>query len=107
MPPLLSFHLFSNLCSVIPAFKAAAEELLHTSELSPAELLAKALAKAAVCISPHYLSDRGTKPSLMIDRALLLLFQGYSEIKSRSLLSSMENCVTLLLECGRPIFSPS
>ncbi|KAK4734406.1 hypothetical protein R3W88_008667 [Solanum pinnatisectum] len=65
--------------SVIPAFKAAAEELLHTSELSPAELLAKALAKAA----------------------------GYSEIKSRSLLSSMENCVTLLLECGRPIFSPS
>ncbi|KAM3340655.1 DEAD-box ATP-dependent RNA helicase 7 [Capsicum galapagoense] len=65
--------------SVIPAFKAAAEELLHTSELSPAELLAKALAKAA----------------------------GYSEIKSRSLLSSMENCVTLLLECGRPTFSPS
>ncbi|KAH0686300.1 hypothetical protein KY289_017052 [Solanum tuberosum] len=65
--------------SVIPAFKAAAEELLHTSELSPAELLAKALAKAA----------------------------GYSEINSRSLLSSMENCVTLLLECGRPIFSPS
>ncbi|KAK4363413.1 hypothetical protein RND71_018654 [Anisodus tanguticus] len=65
--------------SVIPAFKAAAEELLNTSELSPAELLAKALAKAA----------------------------GYSEIKSRSLLPSMENCVTLLLECGRPIFSPS
>ncbi|CAN4080781.1 unnamed protein product [Withania somnifera] len=65
--------------SVIPAFKAAAEELLHTSELSPAELLAKALAKAS----------------------------GYSEIASRSLLSSMENCVTLLLECGRPIFSLS
>ncbi|KAJ8552750.1 hypothetical protein K7X08_020143 [Anisodus acutangulus] len=65
--------------SVIPAFKAAAEQLLNTSELSPAELLAKALAKAA----------------------------GYSEIKSRSLLPSMENCVTLLLECGRPIFSPS
>ncbi|KAM3320119.1 DEAD-box ATP-dependent RNA helicase 7 [Capsicum chacoense] len=65
--------------SVIPAFKAAAEELLHISELSPAELLAKALAKAA----------------------------GYSEIKSRSLLSSIGNCVTLLLECGRPIFSPS
>ncbi|XP_016497180.2 LOW QUALITY PROTEIN: DEAD-box ATP-dependent RNA helicase 7 [Nicotiana tabacum] len=65
--------------SVIPAFKAAAEELLNTSDLSPAELLAKALAKAA----------------------------GYSEIKTRSLLTSMENCVTLLLECGRPIFSPS
>ncbi|KAF3615646.1 DEAD-box ATP-dependent RNA helicase 7 [Capsicum annuum] len=93
--------------SVIPAFKAAAEELLHTSELSPAELLAKALAKAAVSISPHDLSNRGTKPGLMVDRTVLLLFQGYSEIKSRSLLSSMENCVTLLLECGRPIFSPS
>ncbi|KAK6794349.1 hypothetical protein RDI58_007802 [Solanum bulbocastanum] len=93
--------------SVIPAFKAAAEELLHTSELSPAELLAKALAKAAVSISPRYLSDWGTKSGLMVDRTLLLLFQGYSEIKSRSLLSSMENCVTLLLECGRPIFSPS
>ncbi|KAK4340840.1 hypothetical protein RND71_039341 [Anisodus tanguticus] len=65
--------------SVIPAFKAAAEELLNTSDLSPSELLAKALAKAA----------------------------GYSEIKTRSLLTSMENCVTLLLECGRPVFSPS
>ncbi|TMW91747.1 hypothetical protein EJD97_013939 [Solanum chilense] len=65
--------------SVIPVFKAAAEELLNTSDLSPAELLAKALAKAA----------------------------GYSEIKTRSLLTSMENCVTLLFESGRPIFSPS
>ncbi|XP_071929544.1 DEAD-box ATP-dependent RNA helicase 7-like isoform X2 [Coffea arabica] len=65
--------------SVIPAFKAAAEELLNNSNLSPVELLAKALAKAA----------------------------GYSEIKSRSILTSMENHVTLLLECGRPIYTPS
>ncbi|KAK4436347.1 DEAD-box ATP-dependent RNA helicase 7 [Sesamum alatum] len=65
--------------SVIPVFKAAAEELLNTSELSPADLLAKALAKAA----------------------------GYSEIKSRSLLTSMENYVTVLLECGSPIYTPS
>ncbi|PIN09721.1 ATP-dependent RNA helicase [Handroanthus impetiginosus] len=65
--------------SVIPVFKAAAEELLNSSELSPSELLAKALAKAA----------------------------GYTEIKSRSLLSSMENYVSVLLECGRPVYTPS
>ncbi|CAB4271320.1 unnamed protein product [Prunus armeniaca] len=65
--------------SVIPAFKSVAEELLRTSELSAVELLAKALAKAA----------------------------GYTEIKKRSLLSSMENHVTVLLEAGKPIYSPS
>ncbi|CAI9762374.1 unnamed protein product [Fraxinus pennsylvanica] len=65
--------------SVIPVFKAAAEELLNTSTLSPTELLAKALAKAA----------------------------GYSEIRSRSLLSSMENSVTVLLQCEKPIYTPS
>ncbi|KAB5525397.1 hypothetical protein DKX38_023146 [Salix brachista] len=65
--------------SVIPAFKSAAEDLLNTSGLSAVELLAKAIAKAT----------------------------GYTEIKSRSLLTSMENHVTLLLESGKPIFSPS
>lgn len=65
--------------SVIPAFKYAAEELLNTSGLSPVELLAKALAKAS----------------------------GYTEIKSRSLLASMENYVTVLLEAGKPIYTPS
>ncbi|KAI3458243.1 hypothetical protein Pfo_014906 [Paulownia fortunei] len=65
--------------SVVPLFKAAAEELLNSSVLSPTELLAKALAKAA----------------------------GYTEIKSRSLLTSMENYVTGLLECGRLIYRPS
>ncbi|KAL2227173.1 DEAD-box ATP-dependent RNA helicase 7 [Sesamum indicum] len=65
--------------SVIPVFKAAAEELLNSSVLSPTELLAKALAKAA----------------------------GYTEIKSRSLLTSMENYVTVLLQCGRPIYTLS
>ncbi|KAI5563384.1 hypothetical protein POPTR_015G133400v4 [Populus trichocarpa] len=65
--------------SVIPAFKSAAEDLLNTSGLSAVELLAKALAKAT----------------------------GYTEIKSRSLLSSMENHVTLLLESGKPIYTPS
>ncbi|KAL0400864.1 UNVERIFIED_CONTAM: DEAD-box ATP-dependent RNA helicase 7 [Sesamum latifolium] len=65
--------------SVIPVFKAAAEELLNSSVLSPTELLAKALAKAA----------------------------GYTEIKSRSLLTSMENYVTILLQCGRPMYTLS
>ncbi|KAM1029346.1 hypothetical protein ACFX13_042562 [Malus domestica] len=65
--------------SVIPAFKSVAEELLNTSGLSAVDLLSKALAKAA----------------------------GYTEIKKRSLLSSMENHVTVLLEAGKPIYSPS
>ncbi|KAK6936361.1 GUCT protein [Dillenia turbinata] len=64
--------------SVVPAFKFAAEELLKTSGISAVELLAKALAKAS----------------------------GYSEIKSRSLLTGMEKYVTVLLEVGRPIYSP-
>lgn len=74
-------YLYLNLflCSVIPAFKSTAQELLDTSDLSAVEILAKALAKAA----------------------------GYSELKSRSILSSLENHVTVLLEAGRPIYSPS
>lgn len=40
------------MCSVIPSFESAAEELLNTSGLSAVELLAKALAKASVS---HYL----------------------------------------------------
>ncbi|KAK2421229.1 DEAD-box ATP-dependent RNA helicase 3, chloroplastic [Trifolium repens] len=65
--------------SVIPAFKSAAEELLKNSGLSAVELLAKALAKAV----------------------------GYTDVKKRSLLTSMENYVTLLLEGGKPMFTPS
>ncbi|CAK8573615.1 unnamed protein product [Lathyrus sativus] len=65
--------------SVIPAFKSAAEDLLNNSGLSVVDLLSKALAKAV----------------------------GYTEIKKRSLLTSMEDYVTLLLETGRPIFTPT
>ncbi|GAB2227759.1 hypothetical protein Droror1_Dr00009586 [Drosera rotundifolia] len=65
--------------SVIPSFKSAAEELLKNSGLSAVEILAKALAKAS----------------------------GYSDIKERSLLTSMENHVTLLLESRRPIYAPT
>ncbi|KAL8240880.1 hypothetical protein R6Q59_014235 [Mikania micrantha] len=65
--------------SVIPVFKSTAEQLLNSSGLTPVELLAKALAKSV----------------------------GYTEIKKRSLLTSMENYVTLLLEAGRPVYTPS
>ncbi|XP_008812489.2 DEAD-box ATP-dependent RNA helicase 7-like [Phoenix dactylifera] len=65
--------------SVVPVFRSQAEELLSSSGLSAVDLLAKALAKAA----------------------------GYTDIKKRSLLSSMENYVTLLLEAGKTIYSPS
>ncbi|GER41459.1 dead box ATP-dependent RNA helicase [Striga asiatica] len=75
----ISDRYYSDFCGVIPVFMTAAEELLNSSDLTPTELLAKALAKAA----------------------------GYTEIKTRSLLTSMENCVTVQLECGRPIFNQS
>ncbi|CAH8387740.1 unnamed protein product [Eruca vesicaria subsp. sativa] len=65
--------------SVVPAFMAAAKELLESSGVSAEVLLAKALAKTA----------------------------GFTEIKKRSLLTSMENHVTLLLEAGKPIYTPS
>ena len=53
------FHLTDPLptfvpkCSVIPAFKDAAEELLSTSGLSAVDILAKALAKAAVSFNVY------------------------------------------------------
>ncbi|CAL0303555.1 unnamed protein product [Lupinus luteus] len=65
--------------SVVPAFTSAAQGLLNNSGLSAVELLAKALAKAV----------------------------GFTEIVKRSLLTSMENYVTLQLEIGKPIFTPS
>ncbi|MQM12534.1 hypothetical protein Taro_045452, partial [Colocasia esculenta] len=65
--------------SVVPVFRAQAEELLSSSGLSAVDLLAKALARAA----------------------------GYTDIKKRSLLSSNEDYVTLLLRTGRSIYSPS
>lgn len=64
--------------SVTSIFKSQAEQLLSTTGLPAIDLLAKALAKAA----------------------------GYTDIKKRSLLSSMEGYVTLLLQAGRkPIHS--
>ncbi|KAG2301140.1 hypothetical protein Bca52824_029791 [Brassica carinata] len=65
--------------SVVPAFMAAAKELLENSGVSAEVLLAKALAKTA----------------------------GFTEIKKRSILTSMENHVTLLLEAGKPMYTPT
>uniref|UniRef100_A0ACD5XZP7 Uncharacterized protein n=1 Tax=Avena sativa TaxID=4498 RepID=A0ACD5XZP7_AVESA len=65
--------------SVIPVFRQQAEELLSSSSMSPVDLLAKALAKAV----------------------------GYTDIKKRSLLSSMENCTTLQLTTGSSMYTPS
>ncbi|KAL9225258.1 hypothetical protein vseg_001205 [Gypsophila vaccaria] len=65
--------------SVIPAFKKSAEELVSSTGLSAIDLLAKALAKAA----------------------------GYTDIKERSLLTGMEGYVTVQLEAGKPIYTPS
>ncbi|KAG6478394.1 hypothetical protein ZIOFF_061836 [Zingiber officinale] len=65
--------------SVIPVFRSQAEELLNSSGLPAVDLLAKALAKAA----------------------------GFLDIKKRSLLSSLENYVTLHLQTGNTIYSPS
>lgn len=36
-----------------------------------------------------------------------MIVQGFTEIKKRSLLTSMENHVTLLFEAGKPIYTPS
>jgi ATP-dependent RNA helicase DDX21 len=65
--------------SVIPVFRQQAEELLSSSTMSAVDLLAKALAKAV----------------------------GYTDIKKRSLLSSMENYTTLHLQTGRPMYTPA
>ncbi|XP_051188901.1 DEAD-box ATP-dependent RNA helicase 7 [Lolium perenne] len=65
--------------SVIPVFRQQAEELLSSSSMSAVDLLAKALAKAV----------------------------GYTDIKKRSLLSSMENCTTLHLSTGSTMYTPS
>ncbi|KAJ6792946.1 DEAD-box ATP-dependent RNA helicase 7-like [Iris pallida] len=65
--------------SVVPVFRQQAEELLNSSGLPALDLLAKALAKAA----------------------------GYTDIKKRSILSSMDNHVTLLLQAGKTIYSPT
>lgn len=70
---------FAGCCCHLVVKSWLLQELLNNSGLTAVELLAKALAKAV----------------------------GYTEVKKRSLLTSMENYVTLLLEGGKPMFIPS
>ena len=87
--------------TVVPAFLAAAKELLESSGVSAEVLLAKALAKTAVSfLLNHFLLSQRRE---CIKE--LFILQGFTEIKKRSLLTSMENHVTLHLEAGRPIYS--
>ncbi|KMZ59850.1 DEAD-box ATP-dependent RNA helicase 7 [Zostera marina] len=65
--------------SVVPLFLPYVDKILNSSALSARELLAKALSKVS----------------------------GYTDIKTRSLLSSMEDSVTLLLKVGTPIYTMS
>ncbi|KAH9297798.1 hypothetical protein KI387_029480 [Taxus chinensis] len=63
--------------SVLPIFRHSAENLLKTGGVSPIDLIAKALAKLS----------------------------GYTEVKKRSLLSSQEDTVTLILKSGKVMHS--
>nr|BBI55612.1 DEAD-box ATP-dependent RNA helicase 7-like protein [Cryptomeria japonica] len=63
--------------SVLPVFRQSAEELIKNSGVPAADIIAKALAKIA----------------------------GYTEVKKRSLLSSQENNVTLILKSGKVMYS--
>lgn len=111
---MLESYLYWN--SVIPPFKTAAEEMVSSSSLSAVELLAKALAKLSVSyliFLNYVIMSFHTRWLFFLTTIYLTAFwlivflQGYTEIKSRSLLTSMENHVTLILEAGKPIFSPS
>lgn len=65
--------------SVLPIFRQSAEELVKKGDLSPVDIIAKALAKIA----------------------------GYTEFKRRSLLSSQEGFATLILKTGRIMHTPT
>lgn len=91
---------------MVPLFLPHVDKILNSSALSARELLAKALSKVSV----------SEKSSLRYLYVLLLEYllnslgiveQGYTDIKTRSLLSSMEDSVTLLLKVGTPIYTMS
>nr|KAJ0218615.1 hypothetical protein LSAT_V11C300133650 [Lactuca sativa] len=91
--------------SVIPVFKSAAEELLNDFGLTQVELLAKALAKSIMSL---YIFCILKFDFIFFPYFIVVYFlQGYTEIKHMSLLSSMENNITLHLEAGRHVYTPS
>eukprot|EP00252_Welwitschia_mirabilis_P019382 TRINITY_DN4463_c0_g1_i4.p1 TRINITY_DN4463_c0_g1~~TRINITY_DN4463_c0_g1_i4.p1 ORF type:complete len:711 (-),score=174.01 TRINITY_DN4463_c0_g1_i4:212-2344(-) len=65
--------------SVLPIFRKTAENLIENGDMQPCDIIAKALAKIA----------------------------GYTEVKRRSLLTSEEGLVTLILTVGKVMFSPT
>ncbi|MCO5594073.1 hypothetical protein L7F22_048094 [Adiantum nelumboides] len=65
--------------SVLPIFRPAVDELLQNSNLSAADLLAKALARIA----------------------------GHTDFKKRSLLTSQSDYATVILQSERPFYTPS
>jgi len=98
---------FELYCSVVPIFRPQADQLLSSSGLSAVDLLAKALAKAAVCFTCYYCFKFRVHTFYDFIPDRLLVLQGYTDIKQRSILSSMENYVTVLLQAGKPIYTPS
>lgn len=65
--------------SLLPIFRPAAEELVRSSNLSPTDIIAKAMAKIA----------------------------GHTELRRRSLITGQDNFGTMMLQIGKPMYSAS
>jgi ATP-dependent RNA helicase DDX21 len=91
------------ICSVIPVFRQQAEQLLNSSTMSAVDFLAKALAKAVVSFLLYFKYFSFSAAIIINGKAV---FQGYTDIKKRSLLTSLEDYTTLHLQTGRPMWSP-
>ncbi|MCO5608224.1 hypothetical protein L7F22_062430 [Adiantum nelumboides] len=64
-------------CSLLPIFRPAAEELMQSSNLSPTDIIAKAIAKVA----------------------------GHTELRRRSLITGQDTFATMMLQIGKPMYS--
>lgn len=65
--------------SLLPIFRPVAEELMRSSNLPPVDVLAKAIAKIA----------------------------GHTELRRRSLITGQDGCATMMLQPGKPMYSPT
>lgn len=65
--------------SLLPIFRPAAEELVRSSNLSPTDIIAKAMAKIS----------------------------GHTELRRRSLITGQDNFGTMMLQIGKPMYSAS
>ncbi|MCO5552180.1 hypothetical protein L7F22_005691 [Adiantum nelumboides] len=64
-------------CSLLPIFRPAAEQLMQSSNLSPTDIIAKAIAKVA----------------------------GHTELRRRSLITGQDAFATMMLQIGKPMYS--